>query len=146
MRLYASSSSECSRAYGRTNGFSLSLVLPGFSAATLWRNAASSACVCSLGPRLRTRLTAAAVDGFELTVARSHRRASPVVLLNLVSSVVAPELDYGAFKSQRVERNVALVDALQFEVVEFDSDDAREAGPSLRCSALAEHLLVQMTS
>lgn len=45
-----------------------------------------------------------------------------------MSSIVAHELYYGAFKSQRVERNVALVDALQFEVVEFDHEDAREAG------------------
>lgn len=44
------------------------------------------------------------------------------------SSIVAHELFYGAFKSQRAERNVALVDALQFEVLEFDKEDARQAG------------------
>jgi tRNA(fMet)-specific endonuclease VapC len=45
-----------------------------------------------------------------------------------VSAIVAHELYYGAFKSQRTSHNVALVDALQFEIVEFDQDDAREAG------------------
>jgi tRNA(fMet)-specific endonuclease VapC len=45
-----------------------------------------------------------------------------------ISAIVAHELYYGAFKSQRTSHNVALVDALQFEIVEFDQDDAREAG------------------
>jgi tRNA(fMet)-specific endonuclease VapC len=45
-----------------------------------------------------------------------------------ISAIVAHELYYGAFKSQRVERNVALVDALQFETLEFGQEDAREAG------------------
>lgn len=45
-----------------------------------------------------------------------------------ISSIVAHELFYGAFKSQRSERNVAMVDALQFEVLEFDKEDARQAG------------------
>lgn len=45
-----------------------------------------------------------------------------------ISSIVAHELFYGAFKSQHSERNVALVDALQFEVLEFDKEDARQAG------------------
>jgi len=45
-----------------------------------------------------------------------------------LSSIVAHELFYGAFKSQRSERNLALVDALQFEILEFDREDARQAG------------------
>jgi tRNA(fMet)-specific endonuclease VapC len=45
-----------------------------------------------------------------------------------VSAVVIHELYYGAFKSQRVDQNVARVDALQFPVLEFDEEDAREAG------------------
>ena len=45
-----------------------------------------------------------------------------------VSAVVIHELDHGAFKSQRVEGNVARVDGLQFPVLEFDQDDARHAG------------------
>lgn len=45
-----------------------------------------------------------------------------------VSSIVIHELFFGAFKSQRVDRNVALVDNLRFAVVEFDREDARRAG------------------
>ena len=43
-------------------------------------------------------------------------------------AIVAHELYYGAFKSERQDRNVGLVDALQFEVLTFDQEDARQAG------------------
>jgi tRNA(fMet)-specific endonuclease VapC len=45
-----------------------------------------------------------------------------------ISAIVLHELFYGAFKSQRTARNVALVDALRLEVLEFDREDARRAG------------------
>jgi tRNA(fMet)-specific endonuclease VapC len=45
-----------------------------------------------------------------------------------VSSLVMHELYYGAFHSQCVEHNLAIVDGLQFEVLEFDQEDARHAG------------------
>jgi len=45
-----------------------------------------------------------------------------------ISAVVAHELFYGAFKSRRVAQNVAVIDALQFATVEFDREDARQAG------------------
>jgi tRNA(fMet)-specific endonuclease VapC len=45
-----------------------------------------------------------------------------------ISAIVAHELFYGAFKSRRTTQNVALVDALQFAVLEFDGEDARQAG------------------
>lgn len=45
-----------------------------------------------------------------------------------VSVVVMHELYYGAFKSRRQERNLALLDALHFEVVPMDVEDARHAG------------------
>jgi tRNA(fMet)-specific endonuclease VapC len=45
-----------------------------------------------------------------------------------MSSIVAHELFYGAFKSRRATRNVALVDALRFPIIEFDREDARKAG------------------
>jgi tRNA(fMet)-specific endonuclease VapC len=45
-----------------------------------------------------------------------------------ISAIVAHELFYGAFRSQRAAHNVALVDALQFPVIEFDLEDARQAG------------------
>lgn len=53
-----------------------------------------------------------------------------------ISAIVAHELFYGAFKSRRVPENVAAVDALQFEVVEFDKEDARQAG-EIRASLAA---------
>lgn len=42
--------------------------------------------------------------------------------------IVAHELFFGAYKSQRTDDNLARVDALQFEVLEFDREDARQAG------------------
>jgi tRNA(fMet)-specific endonuclease VapC len=45
-----------------------------------------------------------------------------------VSAIAAHELFYGAFKSRRAAQNLALVDALQFVVLEFDTEDARQAG------------------
>jgi tRNA(fMet)-specific endonuclease VapC len=45
-----------------------------------------------------------------------------------IPAIVVHELFYGAFKSSRVEQNLALIDALQFAVLEFDKEDARQAG------------------
>jgi tRNA(fMet)-specific endonuclease VapC len=45
-----------------------------------------------------------------------------------ISAVVLHELFYGAFKSRRKANNIALVDALQFPVIEFGCEDARNAG------------------
>jgi len=45
-----------------------------------------------------------------------------------ISAIVAHELFYGAFKSRRAPDNVALIDALHFAVIEFDKEDARQAG------------------
>ena len=44
-----------------------------------------------------------------------------------ISSIVAHELLFGAYKSQRQEENLARVDALQFAVLDFDQEDARAA-------------------
>jgi tRNA(fMet)-specific endonuclease VapC len=44
------------------------------------------------------------------------------------SSVVMQELYFGAYKSRQQAQNLAVADALQFEVIEFDQDDARQAG------------------
>ncbi len=57
---------------------------------------------------------------------RRVRRYKPADIR--VSSIVIHELFFGAFKSARAEHNAALVDALQFEVLEFDAQDARHAG------------------
>jgi tRNA(fMet)-specific endonuclease VapC len=45
-----------------------------------------------------------------------------------ISAVVAHELFYGAYKSRRTQENLARVDALHFDILEFDADDARKAG------------------
>jgi tRNA(fMet)-specific endonuclease VapC len=58
--------------------------------------------------------------------ARRLRREKPGDVA--ISAIVAHELFYGAFKSRRASGNVALVDALQFAVLEFNKEDAREAG------------------
>src|SRR5260370_10116377 len=45
-----------------------------------------------------------------------------------ISAIVVHELFYGAFKSAGAVQNIALVDALQFPVIDFDREDARQAG------------------
>ena len=45
-----------------------------------------------------------------------------------VPAIVAHELFYGAYKSARKDENLGRIDALQFQILEFDQDDARRAG------------------
>lgn len=45
-----------------------------------------------------------------------------------VSSIVAHEIYYGAFKSRRAASNVAVFDAMGFPILGFDGEDARRAG------------------
>jgi len=45
-----------------------------------------------------------------------------------ISAIVLHELYFGAFKSRRVTGNVQRVNALRFEVLQFDNEDARHAG------------------
>ncbi len=45
-----------------------------------------------------------------------------------VSAIVAHELFYGAYKGQRTAKSLDQIDALRFEIVEFDQEDARRAG------------------
>ena len=45
-----------------------------------------------------------------------------------ISAIVLHELFFGAFKSRRVTENVHRVNAFRFEVLEFDKEDARQAG------------------
>ena len=58
--------------------------------------------------------------------ARRLRRHNPGDIA--ISAIVAHELYYGAFKSARPTQNVALIDNLRFPILEFDSEDARDAG------------------
>ena len=52
-------------------------------------------------------------------------------------SIVAHELFYGAYKSQRRTENLAVVEALQFEVLDLDREDARQAGEIRALFAIA---------
>lgn len=45
-----------------------------------------------------------------------------------IPAVAAHELFYGAYKSRRQAHNLALLDGLQLEVLDFDKEDARQAG------------------
>lgn len=45
-----------------------------------------------------------------------------------IPAIVAHELFYGAYKGQRTAENLARVEALRFEVLDFDREDARRAG------------------
>ena len=45
-----------------------------------------------------------------------------------ISVIVMHELFYGAFRSRRAAQNAALIDALQFVVLDFDKEDAQQAG------------------
>ena len=54
-----------------------------------------------------------------------------------VSAIATHELFYGAFKSERKAHNLNVVEGLQFEVVEFDQDDSRQAGAIRAALAIA---------
>lgn len=45
-----------------------------------------------------------------------------------ISVIVAHELYYGAYKGQRKDENLTRIEALRFEVLHFDREDARRAG------------------
>jgi tRNA(fMet)-specific endonuclease VapC len=59
-------------------------------------------------------------------LANRVRRESPNDIA--ISAIVSHELFYGAFRSGRLAQNVSKIDALQFAVLEFDKEDARQSG------------------
>jgi tRNA(fMet)-specific endonuclease VapC len=75
---------------------------------------------------LDANVVIALLNDIDSKAARRVRRQKPGDVA--ISAIVAHELFYGAFKSQRADRNVGLVDALRFAVLEFDKEDARQAG------------------
>jgi Predicted nucleic acid-binding protein, contains PIN domain len=75
---------------------------------------------------LDTNAVIALLNDTKSRTARRARRHKPSDVG--ISAIVVHELYYGAFKSQRTARNVALVDSLQFEVVDLDQEDAKQAG------------------
>ena len=74
---------------------------------------------------LDTNAVIAALRGNAALLARIREHHPRDVV---ISSLVAHELYFGAFKGKRIEENLATVDALQFEVLDFDREDARRAG------------------
>jgi len=75
---------------------------------------------------LDTNAVIALLKNAETPIGRHVRLCQPADVF--VSSIVLHELFYGAFKSARTERNVALVDGLRFGALEFSREDARDAG------------------
>ncbi len=59
-------------------------------------------------------------------LARRVRQRRPADVV--ISAIVLHELYFGAFRSQRVTHNLAIVEALRFPALEFGVEDAREAG------------------
>ena len=75
---------------------------------------------------LDTNAVIALLNDTTSKLAQRARREQPADVF--ISAIVAHELFYGAFKSRRKARNAGAIDALQFAVVEFDKEDARQAG------------------
>jgi tRNA(fMet)-specific endonuclease VapC len=75
---------------------------------------------------LDTNAVIALLNDATSKAAKRARRERPSDIA--ISAVVAHELFYGAFKSARAAENVGVVDALQFEVIALDKEDARQAG------------------
>jgi tRNA(fMet)-specific endonuclease VapC len=75
---------------------------------------------------LDTNVVVALLNDVTSKLARRARQEKPADIA--ISAIAAHELFYGAFKSRRATQNVALIDSLQFEILEFDKEDARQAG------------------
>ena len=75
---------------------------------------------------LDTNAVIALSNNSSLNLSRRIRQVSPTDIA--VSAIVMQELYFGAYKSRRRSQNIAVADALRFEVVEFDQGDARQAG------------------
>ena len=75
---------------------------------------------------LDTNAVIAVLKEADTPIGRRVRECPPGEVF--VSSIVLHELFYGAFKSARTERNVALVEGLRFGLLEFGREDGRDAG------------------
>ncbi|CAN5761581.1 type II toxin-antitoxin system VapC family toxin [soil metagenome] len=75
---------------------------------------------------LDTNALIALLRGGAGPVVRRMREHDPAEIA--ISASAMHELYYGAYRSERVEHNLHLVDGLLLEVLDFDRDDAREAG------------------
>jgi tRNA(fMet)-specific endonuclease VapC len=68
----------------------------------------------------------ALLDDPRSLLARRARREPPEDVGTSV--IVIHELFYGAFKGRLTAQNLARLDAIQLEIVDFDTGDARQAG------------------
>ena len=75
---------------------------------------------------LDTNAVIALLNNATSKTARRLRQEQPADVA--ISAIVMHELFYGAFNSRRTVQNTALIDALQFSVLDFDKEDARQAG------------------
>jgi tRNA(fMet)-specific endonuclease VapC len=75
---------------------------------------------------LDTNALIALLRGGACPVIRRIRAHDPADIA--ISAIAMHEVYYGAYRSQRLEHNLNLVDGLLLEVLDFDRDDAREAG------------------
>jgi tRNA(fMet)-specific endonuclease VapC len=75
---------------------------------------------------LDTNAVIALTNDSNRNLSRRVRQVAPPDIA--ISVIVMQELYFGAYKSRRQSQNLAVADALQFQVVEFDRDDARQAG------------------
>jgi tRNA(fMet)-specific endonuclease VapC len=74
---------------------------------------------------LDTNAVIAVIAGHAGILARL-RQHSPADIA--ISAIVTHELYFGAYRSRNTAANVARIDALRFDVLDFDQDDARCAG------------------
>jgi tRNA(fMet)-specific endonuclease VapC len=75
---------------------------------------------------LDTNAVIALTNDSNQNLSRRVRQAAPQDIA--ISVIVMQELYFGAYKSRRQTQNLTLIEALQFEVVAFERDDARQAG------------------
>ena len=75
---------------------------------------------------LDTNAVIALTNNSSPTLTRRARRVAPQDIA--ISAIVMQELYFGAYKSRRQAQNLAVTDALHFQVAEFNQDDARQAG------------------
>jgi tRNA(fMet)-specific endonuclease VapC len=75
---------------------------------------------------LDTNAVLGLLNGSAPALTRRVRRVPPAEIG--VSSIVVYELFYGAYKSARMARNLAIIDDIQLQTLEFDREDARRAG------------------
>jgi len=74
---------------------------------------------------LDTNAVIAALKGHAIVLARIRAQRPQDVF---VSAVVLHELYFGAFRSARTEDNLRRIDELQFQILDFDREDGRQAG------------------